>query len=464
MSILPFNISNPGIYISGLLTAVEQQFVTDIVNQSPSQGQVLTWHNGAPVWRNPTGGGGGGGDVNVQSDWNESDTNDDAYIKNKPIIPTDNNQLSNGAGYITGISSGDVTTALGFTPYSSSNPSGYLTDINSQVLNDLGDVNALSPSNNQVLSWDNTTSRWIPKTISTGGDVNVQSDWNEGNTGNDAYIRNKPTIPTNNNQLTNGRGYITGISSGDVTTALGFTPYNNSNPNGFITNITGEVLNDLSDVNANSPTDGQTLTYDTASSKWIAKTPAGSISVGEKGSAPVSPVTKVTFDGATVTDKGSGEVEVAVDGVVGDSIADLDSADNLGMDSLLVGTQDPSGTPKTVNFEISDLWELIESNPRVSTATTTATLTPNYKTAKNFYITAQAGALTIATPTNMVAGSTINIIIKDNGTARALTFNANYKFAEDNDAPTTTVVGEKTQVVVHYDGSHYLTSSTNHKV
>ena len=42
-------------------------------------------------------------------------------------IPTDNNQLTNGAGYITGINSSDVTTALGYTPYNSTNPSGYQT-------------------------------------------------------------------------------------------------------------------------------------------------------------------------------------------------------------------------------------------------------------------------------------------------------------------------------------------------
>ena len=34
---------------------------------------------------------------------------------------------TNPSGYITGISSGMVTTALGYTPYNSSNPSGYLT-------------------------------------------------------------------------------------------------------------------------------------------------------------------------------------------------------------------------------------------------------------------------------------------------------------------------------------------------
>jgi hypothetical protein len=45
------------------------------------------------------------------------------------------------------------------------------------------------------------------------------------------------TIPTNTNQLTNGAGYITGITSGNVTTALGFTPYNSTNPSGYISSV-----------------------------------------------------------------------------------------------------------------------------------------------------------------------------------------------------------------------------------
>ena len=39
-------------------------------------------------------------------------------------------------------------------------------------------------------------------------------------------------------ELTNNAGYITGITSGDVTTALGYTPYNSTNPNGYISGIT----------------------------------------------------------------------------------------------------------------------------------------------------------------------------------------------------------------------------------
>jgi hypothetical protein len=40
---------------------------------------------------------------------------------------------------------------------------------------------------------------------------------------------------TNLNQLSNGPGYLTSITSGNVTTALGYTPYNSTNPNGYIT-------------------------------------------------------------------------------------------------------------------------------------------------------------------------------------------------------------------------------------
>jgi hypothetical protein len=66
---------------------------------------------------------------------------------------------------------------------------------------------------------------------------------------------------TNNNQLTNGSGYITGITSGNVTTALGYTPYNATNPNGYITGITsGNVTTALgyTPYNATNPSGYQT--------------------------------------------------------------------------------------------------------------------------------------------------------------------------------------------------------------
>ena len=49
-----------------------------------------------------------------------------------------------------------------------------------------------------------------------------------------------PTVPTNVSDFNNDAGYITGINSSDVTTALGYTPYNGAtNPNGYLTSSTG---------------------------------------------------------------------------------------------------------------------------------------------------------------------------------------------------------------------------------
>ncbi len=61
------------------------------------------------------------------------------------------------------------------------------------------------------------------------------------------------TVPTDTSDLTNGAGYITGITSGDVTTALGYTPYDDTNPDGFITGISsGDVTTALGYTPADS--------------------------------------------------------------------------------------------------------------------------------------------------------------------------------------------------------------------
>lgn len=53
--------------------------------------------------------------------------------------------------------------------------------------------------------------------IATGAEVNVQSDWNVTNTSSDAFIKNKPTIPTKTSQLTNDSNFVTDASTPVVT-------------------------------------------------------------------------------------------------------------------------------------------------------------------------------------------------------------------------------------------------------
>ena len=53
-------------------------------------------------------------------------------------------------------------------------------------------------------------------------------------------------IPSKTSDLTNDSGFITGISSANVTSALGFTPYNSTNPNGYITGVnSGDITTAL---------------------------------------------------------------------------------------------------------------------------------------------------------------------------------------------------------------------------
>lgn len=76
------------------------------------------------------------------------------------------------------------------------------------------------------------------KTLSDLGINNFSGSYND--------LINKPNIPTKTSDLENDSNYITGITSSDVTSALGYTPYNSTNPNGYTSNvgtITGITMN-----------------------------------------------------------------------------------------------------------------------------------------------------------------------------------------------------------------------------
>lgn len=119
-------------------------------------------------------------------------------------IPTKVSELENDEGFISGIDSTDVTTALGYTPYNATNPDGFITGIDSTaVTTALGytPYNSTNP-NGYITGIDSTA-------VTTA-------------LGYTPYSAENPN------------GYITGIDDSDVTTALGYTPYNATNPDEFV--------------------------------------------------------------------------------------------------------------------------------------------------------------------------------------------------------------------------------------
>lgn len=104
--------------------------------------------------------------VNSSNVWSDENTD----------IPTKTSDLNNDSGYITGITSSDVTTALGYTPYDSSNPSGYTSNVGTVT-----SVNNTSPDANGNVTLS------IPA-------AQVNSDWNAMS--GVAQILNKPSLAT----------------------------------------------------------------------------------------------------------------------------------------------------------------------------------------------------------------------------------------------------------------------------
>lgn len=205
----------------------------------------------------------GNGTLTIQKNGSTIDTfgaNDTGNTTVNISVPTATSDLTNDSGFITDIDSSDVTTALGYTPYNSSNPNGYqanvietvkvnntaLTPDSSKAVNisvptdtsDLTNGAGYTTNVGTVTSVNNTqpdangnvtlsipaaqvNSDWNASsgvaqilnkptlsTVATSGSYNdlsdkptipaaqVQANWNETDTSSKAYIQNKPSLST----------------------------------------------------------------------------------------------------------------------------------------------------------------------------------------------------------------------------------------------------------------------------
>ena len=196
-------------------------------------------------------------------------TNDSGYITNSTSsLSNYYTSTTSDSRYLMSITSGMITTALGYTPYNSSNPSGYITNSTSSLSNYY--TAGTSDGRYAYVAGSNASGTWGINVTGTAGSTQIWysqshptsyylvNNWDgtywhiTSNHPNGARVgyadvsgsansvawSNVSSRPSNVSYWTNDSGYITGISSGMVTSALGYTPYNSSNPSGYISSYT----------------------------------------------------------------------------------------------------------------------------------------------------------------------------------------------------------------------------------
>lgn len=192
------------------------------------------------------------------------------------------------------LTSSNVTTALGFTPYNATNPSGYISG--NQTITVSGDASgsgatsiALTLANSGVTAGSYGSSSAVPvitvdakgrvtavSTSSISGSLTFTGDvTGSGSTGSSTTLTlansgvaagtyTKVTVDAKG-RVTTGASLASGdlptytgtITSSQVTTALGYTPYNSTNPSNFITgsaSITGNAATATNILNTGTVT------------------------------------------------------------------------------------------------------------------------------------------------------------------------------------------------------------------
>lgn len=155
-------------------------------------------------------------------------------------IPIDVSQLNNDAGYITGISSSDIETALGYVPYSASNPDGFIT---SAAISSLTDVVLSNLTNGQGLIYNSTSGKWENTTIEAGGTVSWgsisgtlsdQTDLQNALNGKQDTISGAASSITTSN-LTGSRALVSGTDGKVTVSTITTTKL------GYLTDVTSNI-------------------------------------------------------------------------------------------------------------------------------------------------------------------------------------------------------------------------------
>lgn len=164
----------------------------------------------------------------------------------------------------------------------------------------------------------------------------------------------------------------------------------------------------------------------------------------------VGPAQDVVVGSSSVTPKTTGTVDLGTPSL---KFKDL----NLSGDANIAGTINGTAVPATKTLVTTvDAQTLTNKriDTRVSSATSTSTLTPNIALFDQYNLTAQAASLTVAAPTGTpVDGNRLIIRLLDNGTSRAISWNATYTPIGVT-LPTATIVNKTMYIGCIYNANN----------
>jgi hypothetical protein len=261
--------------------AIDDLTDVDTTTAAPTDGQVLTWSNADSEWQPATVAVGSVTSIGDIGDVDTSNEQDGDTI----VWNSTTNTFENGPLSIDQLSDVDTSTS--------------------------------APQDGQVLTWNNTNSEWEPQSAGGTGEVNVQSDWTESNTGSDAFILNKPTLfdgayssltgaPTlfdgDYNSLTNQPSLFDGdynslsnqpsLFDGAYSSLTGAPTLFDGDYNSLTNTPTIPTsINNLTDVDTatTAPTDGQSLVWNNANSEWEPGTVTASVtSINDIGDVTIT--------------------------------------------------------------------------------------------------------------------------------------------------------------------------------
>lgn len=149
-----------------------------------------------------------GAEANVQSDWSEADNSKDDFIKNKPTKVSD---FQNDSGFITK----DVDD---LTSYYKKSETYTQTEVNNALSGKVDKETGKGLSSNDYTDAEKTKLSGI----AAGAEANVQSDWQQSDNTKDDYIKNKPEnlvqdasyVHTDNNYTSDEKSKLSGIAAG----------------------------------------------------------------------------------------------------------------------------------------------------------------------------------------------------------------------------------------------------------